>query len=291
MSIKNLTSESTENYWRQIHELKSKINEADAILIGAGAGLSTSAGFIYSGERFTRYFQDFSDKYGFNDMYSGGFFPFTTTEEFWAYWSRFIFYNRYENSLNSVYKDLLAVLKEKKYFVLTTNVDHQFQKNGFDKENLFYTQGDYGLFQCSTPCHDTTYDNEEVIRNMVKEQKNMRVPQFLLPNCPSCGKPMTMNLRSDENFVEDIGWHFAASRYNEFLKQNSNKRLLLIEIGVGFNTPGIIKYPFWKLTALNDKACYTNINIEYSVCPKEIIEQSLLIKADISCVLRDLNMS
>ena len=282
--------------------LKEKINRADAVMIGAGAGLSTAAGFVYTGERFDRYFSDFSRKYGFRDMYSGGFYPYGTQEEFWAYWSRYIWINRYMDAPKPVYSDLYQAVKDKDYFVLTTNVDHCFQKVGFDKKRLFYTQGDYGLFQCSEPCHSKTYDNEEIIRAMVLLQgweidenndlilpeggtADMKVPSELLPTCPVCGKPMTMNLRSDNRFVEDEGWHLAAERYENFLRTRSGK-ILYLELGVGYNTPVIIKYPFWKMTAKNPDAVYACINFDEALCPEEISKQSILIDGDIGDVIK-----
>jgi NAD-dependent SIR2 family protein deacetylase len=195
----------------EIEKLHKALQSADAIVIGAGAGLSTSAGFTYSGERFQQHFADFIGKYGFTDMYSAGFYPFPTEEEKWAYWSRHIYYNRYVPAPKPVYDNLLKLLKDKDYFVITTNVDHQFQKAGFDKKRLFYTQGDYGLFQCAKPCHQKTYNNEDVIKRMIAEQMDMRIPSELVPKCPVCGGPMAMNLRSDETFVEDEGWHAASS--------------------------------------------------------------------------------
>lgn len=202
-----------------IERLKAALQDCDAVVIGAGAGLSTAAGFTYTGERFEKYFPDFAAKYGIQDMYSGGFFPFATPEEHWAYWSRYIYINRYMDAPKPVYDDLLKLVQDKDYFVITTNVDHCFQKAGFDKKRLFYTQGDYGLFQCSEPCCQETFDNEAVILEMVKRQGNMKVPTELLPTCPHCGKPLTMNLRSDNKFVEDEGWHRAAERYENFLPE------------------------------------------------------------------------
>ena len=217
---------STEDYSDKIKRLKSALDESDAVIIGAGAGMSTSAGFTYSGERFDRYFSDFSEKYGFKDMYSGGFYPYPTPEEMWAYWSRYIYINRYMDAPKPVYEALLELVKDKDYFVITTNVDHCFQKAGFDKDRLFYTQGDYGLFQCSEPCQQVTYDNEELIRGMYERQSEMKIPSELIPKCPNCGKPLTMNLRSDDRFVEDEGWHKAARRYDEFNKTHKGRILL-----------------------------------------------------------------
>ena len=244
MFLRTQTSKSIEASSAQIEKLKEAIKKADAILIGAGAGLSTSAGFTYSGQRFEQYFSDFAAKYGFRDMYSGGFYPYETLEEHWAYWSRYIQINRYENPPKLVYDTLLKLVDGKDYFVLTTNVDHCFQKAGFDKKRLFYTQGDYGLWQCSEPCHQGTYDNEAVVCQMVSEQRDMRVPSELIPRCPRCGKPMSMNLRADDTFVQDEGWYAAAQRYEDFVRRHSGKAVLYLELGVGMNTPGIIKYPF-----------------------------------------------
>lgn len=251
------------------------------MVIGAGAGLSTSAGFVYEGERFQRYFSDFGEAYGFHDMYSGGFYPYKTPEEFWAYWSRYIYINRYKSAPKSVYSDLLELVKGKDYFVITTNVDHQFQKAGFDKERLFYTQGDYGLFQCSRPCCQKTYDNETLVKEMIARQEEMKIPSELVPRCPVCGAPMSMNLRSDDTFVEDEGWHTAAGRYRQFLRSRRHQSVLFLELGVGYNTPGIIKYPFWQMTAENPKAIYACINDGQAVCPKEIEGQSICINGDI----------
>lgn len=272
----------------QINILRREIETADAIIIGAGAGLSTSAGFTYTGSRFRQYFSDFEDKYGFHDMYSGGFYPYKTPEEHWAYWSRYIEVNRYQNANRPVYENLHEIVKDKDYFVITTNVDHCFQKAGFDKKRLFYTQGDYGLFQCSVPCCQTTYDNREIIGRMVKEQKDMRIPSELLPICPVCGKPLTMNLRSDGKFVEDEGWHKAALRYDDFMRRHKKLHILLLELGVGYNTPVIIKYPFWRLTAQNPKAVYACINNGEAFCPAEIETQSVCISNDIGSILEQL---
>ena len=275
----------TSDYFAEIDRLKKEIDTADAIVIGAGAGLSTAAGFTYSGERFQKYFSDFEGKYGFHDMYTGGFFPFETPEEMWAYWSRFIFCNRYMDIDNGTYKKLFEIMKDKNYFVITTNVDHQFQKAGFDKSRLFYTQGDYGLFQCSEPCCQNTYDNEEIIKDMIEFQENMRIPTELVPKCPKCGKPMTMNLRSDDKFAEDKGWHDASRRYGEFLRNTDGQHILLLELGVGFNTPAIIKFPFRKMTANDPNAFYACLNYGEAFVPDEIAERSICINSDIHDVL------
>ena len=269
----------------QIQKLKTALDEADAVVIGAGAGLSTSAGFTYDGERFHKYFADFEAKYGFHDMYSGGFYPYATPEEHWAYWSRYILINRYTDAPKPVYEELFRLVKDKDYFVITTNVDHCFQKAGFDKKRLFYTQGDYGLFQCSEPCCQETWDNEAVIRQMVAEQKDMKIPSALIPRCPHCGKPLTMNLRSDDRFVEDEGWHAAAERYANFLRTREGLKLLFLELGVGYNTPVIIKYPFWQMTAKNPRATYACINRGEVFCPDEIADRAICVDGDIGYVI------
>ena len=287
MFSKIQTEKYTSGFSEQVGRLRSALNEADAVVIGAGAGLSTSAGFTYSGVRFEKYFADFAEKYGFRDMYSGGFYPFPSPEEYWAYWSRYIFINRYSDPPVPLYKQLLDLVRGKDYFVITTNVDHCFQKAGFDKKRLFYTQGDYGLFQCSGPCCQETFDNERQIREMVERQENMLIPAELIPVCPRCGRPMTMNLRADDSFVEDEGWHNAAERYNNFIRTRSGQKILFLELGVGWNTPGIIKYPFWQMTAKNPLATYVCINNGEAVCPREIERQSLCIDADISGVIAE----
>ena len=278
---------STGNYSDEIERLKKAIEEADVVVIGAGAGLSTSAGFVYNGERFEKHFSEFGKKYGFKDMYSGGFYPYDTPEEMWAYWSKFIFVNRFLEAPKPVYEQLLSLVKDKDYFVITTNVDHCFQKAGFDKSRLFYTQGDYGLFQCSEPCSDETYENEEMIRAMVEQQKDMKIPTGLIPKCPKCGKPLTMNLRSDDKFVEDSGWHEAAKRYHDFLNTHDGK-VLFLELGVGYNTPGIIKYPFWQMTAEIPDATYACVNSGEAVCPEDIRDRAICINGDIGQVIEEL---
>ena len=274
----------TADYLAKILE---KIESVDAILAGIGAGMSTSAGFEYSGERFERYFFDFKEKYDIKDMYEGGFYPFFSLEEYWAWWARQIYYNRYDVEIGKPYRDLLKILKDKNYFVLTTNVDHQIQRAGFDKAKLFYTQGDYGLWQCSTPCHNKTYDNEEKVRMMIKMQKDMKIPSHLVPYCPVCKKPMTMNLRIDDTFVQDEGWEQAKERYSDFLEKYKYSKIMFLELGVGSNTPGIIKYPFMQMTIQNENAMYVTINKQNSYLPKAIKDRSVQIQGDIAEILNN----
>ena len=275
----------------ETEKLHKALLEADAIIVGAGAGLSTSAGFTYSGERFERHFADFIRQYGFTDMYSAGFYPFPSEEEHWAYWSRHIYYNRYVPAPKSVYDNLLKLLKDKDYFVITTNVDHQFQKAGFDKQRLFYTQGDYGLFQCAKPCHQKTYDNEETIRKMIAVQvetrhgTSLQIPSELVPRCPVCGGPMKVNLRADETFVEDEGWHAASERYTEFIRQHKDGKVLFLDLGSGGNTPVIFKIPFIRWTMQNPNAIYATVNLGEAFTVDQIADRSIVIDADINDVL------
>ena len=305
MFSRRLIQKSTENCSASIERLKQALEQADAVVIGAGAGLSTSAGFIYTGERFDQYFKDFARKYHFKDMYSGGFYPYSTLEEHWAYWSRYIYINRYMDAPNPVYDRLFELVKDKDYFVLTTNVDHCFQKAGFDKHRLFYTQGDYGLFQCSEPCHMSTYENEGTIRKMVEAQgyvidgngililpegntPKMTVPTELVPHCPKCGRPMSMNLRADNTFVEDEGWHRASERYADFLRRHQNMKVLFLEAAVGFNTPTIVKYSFWRMAYEWKDAVYACLNNGEAYAPDEIKKKSICVNGDIGKILSQL---
>lgn len=285
MFLRTRTQKFTKDCSDKIGRLCDEIKNADAVVIGAGAGLSASAGFSYDGERFQRYFSDFAEKYGIRDMYTGGFFPFETAEEYWAYWSRNILINRYDTEENGTYRRLFELMEGKDYFVLTTNVDHRFQKAGFDKHRLFYTQGDYGLFQCSLPCCQETFDNENIIREMVSRQENMRIPSELIPKCPRCGRAMTMNLRADNSFVQDGGWYRANERYEDFIRRHRGLHTLFLELGVGYNTPAIIKYPFWQMTAENPKAVYACINFGEAAAPVEIERQSVCINGDIGVII------
>ena len=271
-----------------VDRLRQELETAQAIVLGAGAGLSAAAGLSYSGERFARHFSDFERRYGFHDMYSGGFYPYGTPEEYWAYWSRHILVNRYLPGQTELYRKLLRLVQGREYFVLTTNVDHQFRLAGFEKERLFYTQGDYGLFQCSRPCCQETYCNEAAVRQMALEQRDLRIPAELLPRCPVCGAGMTVNLRCDHRFVEDAGWHRAAERCEDFLRRHEGEHILYLELGVGYNTPVIIKYPFWQRTAENPRAVYACVNLSDAACPRAIAGRSLCIEGDIAALLNAL---
>ena len=283
--------------YENIRRLKEELRTAEAVVIGAGAGLSTAAGFTYAGERFDRYFFDFAAKYGFRDMYAGGFTRFDSPEEMWAFFSRNIYINRYMPTPKPLYERLLELVRDKDYFVITTNVDHCFQRAGFDKARLFYTQGDYGLWQCSKPCHDGTYDNAGAVWEMLEAQGFMiapdgtltlpegvtlklAIPRELAPRCPVCGRPMSMNLRGDDTFVEDEGWRRASAAYADFLRRTAGRHVLFLEIGVGGNTPVIIKYPFWQMTRDNPKAVYACLNYGEAGCPKVIEGQSICLDGD-----------
>ena len=287
----------------RVTKLKKEIRTADSVVIGAGAGLSTAAGLTYSGPRFEKYFFDFAKQFGIRDIYSGGFYPFPDEEIRWAWWARHIYFNRYIDPPKPVYKDLLSLVRDKDYFVITTNVDHQFQRAGFDKARLFYTQGDYGLFQSENPKLKKTYDNEAWVRKAMVAQEfvqdgdgifrlpengdiAMRIPTYLIPKCPEDGSAVTMNLRSDDTFVEDAGWHKASAAYSDFLRRHEKGHVLYLELGVGFNTPVIVKYPFWQMTMANEKAVYVCVNYNEAFCPVEIEERSICIDGDIGEMLK-----
>ncbi len=272
-----------------INEAKQLLENAQTVVIGAGAGLSSSAGLEYTGERLKTNFADFVSKYHFESMYEAAFHNFETPEEKWAYFSRHIMLNRYTFTSNKLYSNLLEIVKDKNYFVITTNVDHLFLTCGFDNQRVFYTQGDYGLWQCSVPCHNETYSNETQVKKMVELQKNMRIPSDLIPYCPKCGAPMSNNLRADSTFVEPVGWHSAAKRYEDFLVKESGNDIVFLELGVGYNTPGIIKYPFWQMTYQFKAAKLISINIKDSFVPEEIKEKSLLINGDIAQIIDNLH--
>ena len=311
MFLRKPIMKSTENISESIERLKKELETAEVIVIGAGAGLSSAAGFLYSGQRFDTWFWDFREKYGIRDMYSGGFYPYETLEEYWAWWSRHIYINRYTNGPKDVYQRLLEMVKDKDYFVLTTNVDHCFQKAGFDKNRLFYTQGDYGLWQCSGPCHERTYDNENAVKDMLKAQGfvldskgqvcepvkenrqniQMRIPDGLVPHCPKCGRPMTMNLRCDDTFVQDEGWYRASERYEDFIRRHKKGHILFLELGVGQNTPGIIKYPFWQMVYQYPETTYACVILGEAVVPSEIKNRSICIDGDIGKVLENLYLN
>lgn len=270
----------------QLKRAKEQLAKASAVVIGAGSGLSAAAGLTYSGERFQRLFPDFIQRYGMKDMYSAGFYPFQTQEEKWAYWSRQIYWNRYDTGACDVYWDLLDLVKEKEYFVLTTNVDHQFQIAGFAESRIFATQGDYGLFQCAKACHSMLYDNEKVVREMLQQQNDCKIPAKLIPKCPVCGGDMEVHLRCDSNFVEDAAWYAAQKRYRVFLEKHAGERILFWELGVGMNTPVIIKYPFWHMTNQNPKAFYLCMNNGEAWAPRELENRSLCMNLDIQWILK-----
>jgi len=305
MFFRMKTEDYTKNCSGETADLKKALEEAEAVVIGAGSGLSTSAGFTYAGERFEKYFHDFAEKYGIRDMYSGGFYPFENMNIFWAWWSRMIWLNRYMDAPKPVYQDLLELVKDKDYFVITTNVDHCFQKAGFDKKRLFYTQGDYGLLQSADPKEQKTYDNEDLMRKMLEAQGfvigedndltvpsgvmvKMEIPSDLIPYSEEDHCFMTTNLRADDSFVEDAGWHEAAERYSAFLGNHDGMKVLFWEMGVGMNTPVIIKFPFWRYTKENPNAMYACLNYGEAYVPKEIASQSICINGDIGEVLKQI---
>lgn len=253
----------------RLDKAKKAIDDADYIVIGAGAGLSAAAGIEYSGKRFTDNFKDFIDKYSMTDMYSSGFYPFKTSEEKWAYWARHIDINRFQVGKTGLYQKLLKLVENKDYFIITTNVEHQFWINGFEDERIFATQGDYGLFQCSEACHDELYYNEEQIKSMLENTVDCKIPSELVPKCPRCGAEMETNLRKDNLFVEDANWHDANGRYKNFLDNVGDAKVVFLELGVGYNTPVIIRYPFEQWTYDNENATLIRLNRDFPGAIKE----------------------
>ncbi len=248
--------------WKQLEEAKRLISEADAIVIGAGAGLSSAAGLTYSGSRFTEHFADFIKEYGLTDMYSSAFYPFETDEKKWGYWSQHLYLNRYQTGSLPLYQDLYELVADKNYFVITTNVDSQFEKAGFEREKIFEVQGNYGEFQCSVPCHDGIYANQETLEIMLANRQGLEVRSEDIPKCPKCGADMMSRLRMDHRFVEDRHWHQQESAYLAFLQQYAEKKLVFLELGVGYNTPTIIKFPFERLNAVLPQASLIRVNLE-----------------------------
>lgn len=292
---------STENCLQQIEKAAEWIKEADCIIIGAGAGLSASAGFEYSGKRFEKYIKDLENAYGYQDMYSGGFYPYPSWEAYWAFFSRMIYLNRYMNPPISVYETLLDLVRNKDYFALTTNVDHMFQKAGFDKQRIFYTQGDYGLFQTQSGRQKEIWDNEEAIKAMVEDQGfviaengelfvpahlKREISSHLVPKDLQSGELLVPNLRIDETFVQDAGWNAAEARYHAFLEKASEKKTLFLELGVGFNTPGIIKYPFQSMAQRFEDARMISIDSAYPDCRRQ--GRFMELGGDLNAVLRQI---
>lgn len=270
-----------ESLEQRINKARTLIGDAECILIGGGSGLSSAAGLTYSGDRFTTNFADFISKYDMNDMYSAGFYPFATQEEKWAYWSRHININRYLPPALPLYKNLYELVKDKDYFVITTNVDYQFYKVGFAPDRIFAVQGDYGKIQCAKGCHDTLYDNQSLVRQMVAEQKNCRIPANLVPRCPVCGGNMEVNIRKNGFFVEDTEWHAAEKRYEDFCGKLYDKKAVLLELGVGYNTPTIIRFPFERLTYHQKHTYLIRINQEYSEPIEENAEKTISFDEDL----------
>lgn len=295
MFSKIKTKQSTKNYFNQV---KQEISDADAIVIGAGAGLSLAAGFTLSGDRFVNYFSDFIEKFGITDMYSGGFFSFPSRKTYWSWWSRVIWLSRYQPAPQDTYQRLYELIKDRNYFILTTNVDHQFQLAGFDKQRLFYTQGDYGLFQQTDS--QQTFDNFDLIKKMILSQgfqindngellKPNQLSMDVDPELIAQADQYQLNLRVDSDFVEDEGWHQAAQRFNNFIGRYQKNKIVYLELGVGANTPGIIKYPFWQWTFNNPQARLITVNAADVSFPQELSNQAIGFKMDINQFIDSLN--
>jgi len=269
----------------RIKKARSIIDEAEAIVIGAGAGLSTAAGIDFGGARFQQLMPEFGEKYGYSDMYSGDFYPYETLEEYWAFEAKAILVNRYDIPSLPLYHKILDIVKNRNYFVLTTNVENQFVKSGFSNDKVFATQGDYSFFQCGVGCHKKLYYNEDIIRKMVANTKNCKIPSDLVPKCPVCGRPIKIHLRADQYFIEDEKWDMACDRYEQFMSQTRNRKVVFLEFGVGFNTPGIIRYPFEQHTYQNPNAALIRFNKDYPNGAIEIASHTMSFTEDIQCVL------
>ena len=273
-----------EEYKIRLQKAKQAINNADYILIGAGAGLSTSAGLEYSGESFQKNYKEFIEKYHFEDLYTASFYPFSTQEEKWAFWARLIKLNRFREPLK-LYQKLLDFVKNKNYFVITTNVDGQFETAGFNKEKIFAVQGDYRFLQCENACHNKLYDNKEMVEVWLKHTENLKIPKQLVPKCPVCGGNMEMNLRKDVNFVQDKNWYRQAEQYDQFLDEIKDKNVVLLEMGVGFNTPGIIRFPFEQMTYQYLKTILIRMNKDYPMVSQEIQNKTISFDENINQIL------
>lgn len=278
-----------ENYTHRIEQAHLAIHEADFMVIGAGAGLSDAAGIKYVGPRFTENFQPFIEKYHFTDLYTSSFYPFKTEEERWAYWAKHISLNRYEIGATQLYKDLLKLVQHKEYFVITTNVESQFQKAGFDPKRTFCVQGDYSFLQCANACHPKLYYNEELVSEMIKKTTDCKIPAELVPHCPVCGGAMDVNLRKDGYFVEDENWELSNKRYSAFLKKAGQGKITLLELGVGFNTPGVIRYPFENLTYRNESASLIRLNKNHPLGPAENEKRTISFTEEMDTVINTLN--
>ena len=278
-------------YEDQIDRAAENIRNADCVIIGAGAGASTAAGIQYGGKRFTDNFAEFIKKYGehyMTDMYAAGFYPYPSEEAKWGYWSKHALMNRFDPPALPLYTELYDIVKNKEYFVLTTNVDHQFYKAGFDEKRIFATQGDYGKIQCQKACHPKTYDAKDLFRKMDKARRDCLIPSELVPKCPVCGGNMAMNLRCDNYFVEDEAWHEAADRYAGFLEQNKDKKVVLLELGVGFNTPIIIRFPFEKMVRENSSYSLIRMNMDEAVVPESFGKRAIGIGGDMAKAITDI---
>lgn len=278
-------------YEDQIDRAAKNIRNTDCVIIGAGAGASTAAGIQYGGKRFTDNFAEFIKKYGehyMTDMYAAGFYPYPSEEAKWGYWSKHALMNRFDPPALPLYTELYDIVKNKEYFVLTTNVDHQFYKAGFDEKRIFATQGDYGKIQCQKACHPKTYDAKDLFRKMDKARRDCLIPSELVPKCPVCGGNMAMNLRCDNYFVEDEAWHEAADRYAGFLEQNKDKKVVLLELGVGFNTPIIIRFPFEKMVRENSSYSLIRMNMDEAVVPESFGKRAIGIGGDMAKAITDI---
>ena len=277
-----------EEYSSRILQAKQAIKQADYIIIGAGSGLSTAAGLLYSGEKFEEDFKEFIERYHFEDLYSASFYEFKTQEEKWAFFAKMIKSNRYNDKPLKLYEELYKIVKDKEYFVISTNVDGQFYNSGFDKDKVFEVQGDYSYLQCENACHNKLYNNKELVEKWLQNTKDCKIPSDLVMKCPVCGGNMDMNLRKDANFVQDENWYRQSEKYKDFLSKSKDKNVALLEIGVGFNTPGIIRFPFEQMTANSETTTLIRINKDYPNPMLEIENKTISFDEDTNKIIEDL---
>lgn len=282
-------------YWQTLNEVSSLsqaellielVDEAEAIVIGIGAGMSAAAGFTYVGKRFTDAFPDFISKYRFFDMLQASLFEYEDLQEYWAFQSRFSLLNFFDQPVGQAYLNLRKIIKGKNYHIITTNADNAFYAAEYDMDKVFRIQGEYGLWQCVNHCHQQTYQNEALIREMVEKQSHMKVPKELVPYCPKCGAPLEVNKRTiEKGMVEDSHFHEQKHRYEQFINDNNGKKVLYLEIGVGHTTPQLIKQPFQQMTEDNEQALFVTMNQKDYFIPRNIRSRTIRLDKDIAEIL------
>lgn len=294
MFSKMKTSESIKTYSDNIQKAADLIKNSDKILIGAGAGMSASGGISYADEvLFKKWFPRYYSM-GMRSLVDMQSIFWNVDEKnarsYWGYWANHIKHIRYDSPALKPYIDLFKLVKDKNYFVITTNVDGQFGKAGFAKKKIFEPQGEYALFQCDKPCKKEVFDNKEMINKMISNMDTniMKIREEDIPRCPYCKRLLKPNLRIDDSFVEEP--HLVnLDSYENFIHSSKKDSLVLIELGVGFDTPVIIRYPFQNIVYNYPNSSLIRINLDYADVPCEIENRSVSIKADIKKALNDIS--